>query len=114
MRFAAILFDLDGTLVDSAPDLAGAANELLAAHGRPALPYEALRPAAGSGARGMVGTGFGIAPGDDAYPALREAFLALYAKRLLQSSTVFQAVPSMLDVNHPVPRLGEERHQERP
>lgn len=96
MRFDAILFDLDGTLVDSAPDLAGAANELLALQGRPALPYEALRPVAGSGARGMLGVGFGLRPGDDGYAALRDAFLALYARRLLQSSVVFDAVPGLL------------------
>ena len=62
--FDAVLFDLDGTLVDSAPDLAGAANDLRAAHGLPPLPYEQLRPLAGTGARGMVGAAFGVAPGD--------------------------------------------------
>lgn len=95
-RFAAILFDLDGTLVDSAPDLAGAANQLLAHHGRPALPYATLRRVAGSGARGMVGAGFGLAPGDAGYPALRDAFLALYAQRLLQDSAVFDGVLPLL------------------
>lgn len=96
MRFDAVLFDLDGTLVDSAPDLAGAANELRARHGRPPLPYEAYRPLAGSGARGMLAAGFGLAPGDDGYAALREAFLDLYQRRLLQASRVFAAIPEML------------------
>ena len=50
-----VLFDLDGTLVDSAPDLAGAGNDMRLQRGLPALPYEALRPMVGSGARGMVG-----------------------------------------------------------
>jgi phosphoglycolate phosphatase len=97
MRFRAILFDLDGTLVDSAPDLAGAANELLARHGRPPLPYDVLRPVAGSGARGMLGAGFGLVPGDAGYAALRDAFLEIYARRLLQTSVVFDAVPGLLD-----------------
>ncbi|MFT3816478.1 MAG: phosphoglycolate phosphatase [Rubrivivax sp.] len=97
MRFQAILFDLDGTLVDSAPDLAGAANELLALHGRPALPYDRLRPFAGSGARGMVWAAFGLAPADDGYLPLRDAFLELYRQRLLQASRVFDQVPALLD-----------------
>ena len=97
MRFAAVLFDLDGTLVDSAPDLAGAVNDLLLLHGRAPLPYEALRPLAGSGARGMVGAGFGVSPGDDAFLPLRDAFLDLYERRLLQTSVVFEAVPVVLD-----------------
>jgi N-acetyl-D-muramate 6-phosphate phosphatase len=96
MRFQAILFDLDGTLVDSAPDLAGAANDLRALHGQPPLPYEALRPLAGSGARGMVGAAFGLAPADEGYAALRDAFLELYALRLLRMSSVFDEVPALL------------------
>ena len=97
MRFDAILFDLDGTLVDSAPDLAGAVNDLLELHGREPLPYQTLRPLAGSGARGMVGAGFGVGPGHDDFPALRQAFLDLYERRLLRSSGVFDAVPVVLD-----------------
>jgi phosphoglycolate phosphatase len=96
MRFEAVLFDLDGTLVDSAPDLAGAADELRALHGMPPLPYEAYRHLAGSGARGMLAAGFGRAPGDSDYLALRDAFLGLYQRRLLQASAVFAAVPEML------------------
>jgi N-acetyl-D-muramate 6-phosphate phosphatase len=92
-----VLFDLDGTLVDSAPDLAGAANELLLEHGHPALPYEHLRPMVGAGARGMVGLAFGVKPADEGYEALKARFLALYAKRLLHSTTVFEGVWPLLD-----------------
>lgn len=92
-----VLFDLDGTLVDSAPDLAGAANELLQEHGHPALPYEHLRPMVGAGARGMVGLAFGVKPADEGYEALKARFLALYAQRLLQSTTVFEGVWPLLD-----------------
>ena len=92
-----VLFDLDGTLVDSAPDLAGTANDLRAAHGLPALSYDALRPMVGSGARGMVGVAFGLAPGDAGFEALRDAFLDRYAQRLLAHTRVFEAVLPLLD-----------------
>lgn len=92
-----LLFDLDGTLVDSAPDLAGAANDLRAAHGLPALPQSELRPMVGAGARGMVGIAFGVLPGDHRFEALRDAFLARYAERLLHSTRVFDAVQPVLD-----------------
>src|SRR4029077_12371336 len=73
-RCEAVLFDLAGTLVDSAPDLAGAANDLRASHGMPPLGFEALRPMVGAGARGMVGAAFGVAPGDARFEGLRDAF----------------------------------------
>lgn len=91
-----MLFDLDGTLVDSAPDLAGAANLLRADHGLPPLPYEQLRPMVGSGARGMVGMAFGVAPGHERFESLREAFLARYAERLLAQTRVFEAMAPVL------------------
>ncbi len=92
-----LLFDLDGTLIDSAPDLAGAANDLRAAHGLRPLPFAALRPMVGSGARGMVGVAFGVAPGDDRFDDLKDAFLARYAERLLQCTRVFDAMQPVLD-----------------
>lgn len=95
-RAAAVLFDLDGTLVDSAPDLAGAANDLRVAQGLAPLPYESLRPMVGTGARGMVGVAFGLAPGDEGFEPLRDAFLARYAGRLLQATRVFDAVEPVL------------------
>jgi phosphoglycolate phosphatase len=104
-RIDAVLFDLDGTLIDSAPDLAGAANDLRAAHGLPPLPYEALRPMVGAGARGMVGVAFGVTPQDDRFPELRDAFLARYEERMLQETAVFAAVQRLLArlEAHPLP-----------
>jgi 2-phosphoglycolate phosphatase len=93
-----LLFDLDGTLIDSAPDLAGAANDLRADHGLPPLPHAALRPMVGSGARGMVGIAFGAVPGDARFDALKDAFLARYAERLLHSTQVFEAMQPVLDL----------------
>lgn len=95
-RVAAVLFDLDGTLVDSAPDLAGAANDLRAAHGLEALPYQTLRPMVGSGARGMVGAAFGLAPGDQGFDELRESFLQRYEQRLLRETRVFDSIEPVL------------------
>lgn len=93
----AVLFDLDGTLIDSAPDLAGAANDLRALHGLPPLPYADLRSMVGSGARGMVGVAFGVAPGEPRFEALRDSFLARYEARLLQETAVFSAMQPVLD-----------------
>ena len=91
-----VLFDLDGTLIDSAPDLAGAANRLRADHGLAPLPLETLRPMVGSGARGMVGVAFGVAPGDPRFEALRDAFLAHYEAGLLERTQPFDGVLDML------------------
>jgi len=96
-RPAAMLFDLDGTLVDSAPDLAGAANDMRAARGLPAVPYERLRRMVGSGARGLVGEAFGAAPGDAGYDALRDEFLARYEARSTLETRVFDDMARVLD-----------------
>jgi len=92
----AVLFDLDGTLIDSAPDLAGAGNEMRAARGLEPLPYEAFRPMVGAGARGMVGIALGIGPVDDGYEALRSEFLDRYAARMTSATRVFADVPPLL------------------
>lgn len=95
-RIDAVLFDLDGTLVDSAPDLAGAANDLRLARGLEPLPYARLRPMVGTGARGMVGVAFGLAPGDEGFEALRDEFLQRYEQRLLRETAVFEAMHPVL------------------
>ena len=96
-QIAAVLFDLDGTLVDSAPDLAGTANDMRVSRGSPAVPYADLRPHAGSGARGMLGVAFGLAPGQAGYEALRDEFLVHYATRLLQETRAFPQSLALLD-----------------
>ena len=91
-----VLFDLDGTLIDSAPDLAGAANRLRVDHGLEPLPLELLRPMVGSGARGMVGVAFGAVPGEAQFESLRDAFLAHYERGLLEKTHPFDGVDAML------------------
>ena len=92
----AVLFDLDGTLVDSAPDLAGAANEMRSARGLSELPYAELRAMVGSGARGMVGLAFRISPEDEQFLMLRDEFLQRYESRMTQATQVFPGIASML------------------
>jgi len=96
-EFRAVLFDLDGTLIDSAPDLAGAANELREAHGLPALPYELFRPMVGSGARGMIGVAFDIGPQHESFADLRDDFLRRYELRMTRQTRVFDAVVPVLE-----------------
>jgi len=98
-----VLFDLDGTLIDSAPDLAGAANDLRSAHGLPALPLERFRPMVGSGARGMVGVAFDLGPDDARFASLRDDFLRRYEERMTRETQVFASVLPLLDA---LDRLG--------
>lgn len=95
-RTAAVLFDLDGTVIDSAPDLAGAANEMRKARGLADVPYERLRAMVGSGARGLVGEAFGVGPGDDGFEALRLEFLDRYEQRMTKHTRVFEQVAPLL------------------
>ncbi len=88
-RLRVVLFDLDGTLVDSAPDLAGTANDMRADRGLAPRPLGELRPHAGSGARGMLYSAFDLRPGDPGYESMRTEFLQRYAQRLLVLSRAF-------------------------
>lgn len=94
----AVLFDLDGTLIDSAPDLAGAGNDMRIARGLAPWPLEHFRPMVGSGARGMVGRAFDIGPQDDGFTELRDEFLQRYERRMTQDTRVFPDIWRVLDV----------------
>ena len=91
-----VLFDLDGTLVDSAPDLAAAANAMRADRGLEPLPFDALRCMVGSGARGMVGAALGVTPEQSEFADLRDEFLARYAQGLHVDTRVFDAMGPVL------------------
>lgn len=92
----AILFDLDGTLIDSAPDLGAAADQMRVVRGLPSLPMADYRPYAGSGARGMLRVAFGMHPEDAAFPEMREEFFQNYERRMTQDTTIFDGVTEML------------------
>ncbi len=95
--FEAVLFDLDGTLADTAPDLGGAANILLLQEGRPEQPLATLRPHTSQGVRGMLRAGFGIENTHTDYERLAAAFLEIYAARLCDESRLFAGIPELLD-----------------
>ena len=92
----AVLFDLDGTLVDSAPDLGGAVDRMRTARGLPSLPLDDYRPMAGAGARGMLGVAFGMTPEDPLFPEMREEFFRNYETHLLDRTYAFQGIEALL------------------
>jgi phosphoglycolate phosphatase len=95
-RPRAVLFDLDGTLADTAPDLAAAINKVRADRGLAPTPYETLRPVASAGARGLIGAAFGLKPEDNGYDDLRVAFLDTYEGAIAEYSTLFDGIPELL------------------
>ncbi len=94
--FSAVLFDLDGTLIDSAPDLAAAAERMRRRRGLTPLTMEMYRPWAGAGARGMLHVGFGLSPEDQHYMALREEFFEEYERGLLDQTSPFDGIPELI------------------
>ena len=101
MKVHLVLFDLDGTLADTAPDLAGAVNRMLMARGRPPLPLADLRPVASHGARGLLGRAFGVAPPDPEFEALRQEFFREYEGALCVESSLFPAMnEALIELEH--------------
>jgi phosphoglycolate phosphatase len=92
----AVLFDLDGTLIDSAPDLGAAADQMRISRGMPSLALDAYRPLAGSGARGMLAVAFGITPQDPQFDSMREEFFCNYENCMTQRTYVFEGVDEMI------------------
>ena len=91
-----VLFDLDGTLVDTAPDLAHALNLQLIKHAKPPLAYENIRPFASHGSRGLIGLGFGITPVDDSFIAMRDEYLSIYDSVFTRSPVLLPGVAELL------------------
>ena len=92
----AVLFDLDGTLIDSAPDLGAAADKMRTDRGLPSLPPERYRPMAGAGARGMLGVAFGMTPDAPDYEAMREEFFVNYEGAMTERTVIFEGIPELV------------------
>ncbi len=99
-RIRAVLFDLDGTLIDSAPDLGHAADQMRVRRGLPPLPLQAYRPMAGSGARGMIGVAFGHSPDHPEFEALKQEFFDNYQACMTERTRPFDEVDAMLAALH--------------
>lgn len=95
-----VLFDLDGTLVDTAPDMAHALNLLLREQDRDILPFDTIRPHVSHGALALVRLGFGLGPSDTAFEPLRQRFLEIYADNLCRESHLFPGIPQLLAQLH--------------
>ena len=96
-RSRAVLFDLDGTLADTAPDLVDALNRLQREHGVAELPLEVGRRHASSGARGLIHAGFGLTPEDPPFEKLRDQFLDHYEGRVCAQTQLFPGIAELLD-----------------
>lgn len=92
----AVLFDLDGTLIDSAPDLGAAADKMRTDRGMPSLPVERYRPMAGAGARGMLGEAFGMTPDHPDFAVMREEFFVNYESQMTARTRIFEGVPELV------------------
>lgn len=93
----ALLFDLDGTLADTAPDLGHALNLQRERHGLPPLAQEIIRPYASHGTVGLFDIGFGLTPQDARFAPMREEYLALYTANLCLHTTLFPGMAELLD-----------------
>jgi 2-phosphoglycolate phosphatase len=95
-KIRTVLFDLDGTLADTAPDLADALNALLGEEGKAPLPDEIIRPEVSHGASALIRLGFGLRPGDEGFDRLRQRFLERYATSLCRRTRLFDGIPLLL------------------
>lgn len=92
----AVLFDLDGTFADTAPDLGYAVNQMRIARGLEPVPEAKTRPVTSSGARGLLGAGFGMTPEHAEFPAMREEFLSIYEANLCRETRLFDGMAELV------------------
>lgn len=97
LDFKALLFDLDGTLLDTAPDFVTALNKQLGLHGREPLPDSAVRTSVTNGSIGLIQTGFGLTPEHRDFESLREEFLELYFANLADKTVLFDGLAQVLE-----------------
>ncbi len=92
-----VLFDLDGTLADTAPDLAFALNEVLREQGRPALPFDTIRPVVSHGGMALIRLGFGMEPDAPGFEDLRQRLLEIYRDNIARETRLFDGMSELLD-----------------
>ncbi|HEB59143.1 MAG TPA: phosphoglycolate phosphatase [Gammaproteobacteria bacterium] len=92
-----VLFDLDGTLADTAPDLAYALNEVLREQGRPTLPFDTIRPVVSHGGMALIRLGFGMEPDEPGFEDLRQRLLAVYRDNIARETRLFTGMSELLD-----------------
>lgn len=92
-----VLFDLDGTFADTAPDLAYALNQTLASHGRIQLPLEVIRPHVSHGGVALIRLGFELEPEHQDFPILRKQFLDFYQANLVRDTRLFPGIQELLE-----------------
>lgn len=92
-----VLFDLDGTLLDTAPDLAEALNNVLINNGRDALSHEVIRPHVSHGAAALVRFGFELAEDHPQFESLRQQLLTYYKEHIAENTRPFDGIPELLD-----------------
>ena len=92
-----VLFDLDGTLLDTAPDLAAALNAVLIENNRPALPFDAIRPVVSHGGIALIKLGFDLDPSDPGFDPLRQRLLETYRENISSLTRPFPGITDLLD-----------------
>jgi phosphoglycolate phosphatase len=92
-----ILFDLDGTLLDTAPDLAYALNQLRIEQSLATLPYEIIRPVVSHGGRALIKLGFNLTEADEQYASLRQRLLEIYSENIARNTTLFPGMQQVLE-----------------
>lgn len=92
----AVLFDLDGTLMDTAPDLAEALNIQLTLHGKQRLDFELIRPHVSHGAGALIKLGFQLDASHSAFESMRQQFLEIYQDNIHVKTVLFQGMDSLL------------------
>ena len=95
-----VLFDLDGTLVDTAPDLADALNYVLVNAGHEAMSFDQIRPVVSYGSPGLLRIGFGIDSSDERYDTYREQLLDYYLTHIADRSRPFEGIEALLEQLH--------------
>ena len=92
-----VLFDLDGTMLDTAPDLGLALNMQRERHGLPPLPQDTIRPYASHGSKGLLSVGFSLTPEHVNFGDMREEYLAIYDEVMTQSPELFDGIQELLE-----------------